>query len=128
MEHRCICRGRPPMAVRRRIDSGVASAGRHPYSPRKTSFHMKGLAMETSSESYPRGKALAAAAERVIPGGVNSTTRYIGTPYAFGSGTGAYLTDLDGHRYLDYHAAFGAMLLGHNFDVVDEAVREVIGG
>lgn len=84
--------------------------------------------METSPASYPRGESLAAAAERVIPGGVNSTTRYIGRPYAFGTGDGAYLTDLDGHRYLDYHAAFGAMLLGHNFGEVDDAVRATIGG
>lgn len=77
---------------------------------------------------FPRGESLAAAAERVIPGGVNSTTRYVGEPYAFSSGHGAYLTDVDGHRYLDFHAAFGAMLLGHNFPEVNDAVQRVIGG
>src|SRR5690242_7848170 len=74
----------------------------------------------------PRGAELAAAAARVIPGGVNSSTRYIGEPYAFASADGASITDLEGRRYLDYHAAFGAILLGHNSPVVDRAVREVL--
>ncbi|MFC7621090.1 aspartate aminotransferase family protein [Microlunatus sp. GCM10028923] len=76
----------------------------------------------------PRGRALAEAAARVIPGGVNSATRYIGEPYAFASASGAYLTDLDGHDYLDYHAAFGAILLGHNEESVNRAIRDAVGG
>jgi len=75
----------------------------------------------------PRGQRLADDAAKVLPGGVNSATRYIGEPYAFAGADGAYLTDLDGRRYLDYHAAFGAILLGHNVPVVDDAVRAVIG-
>jgi len=76
----------------------------------------------------PRGKAIAEAAARVIPGGVNSSTRYIGAPYAFVDAAGAYVTDADGRRYLDYHAAFGAILLGHNAPAVNDAVRAAIGG
>ncbi|MEN3307149.1 MAG: glutamate-semialdehyde -aminomutase [Micromonosporaceae bacterium] len=62
-----------------------------------------------------------------MPGGVNSSTRYIGAPYAFVHAAGAYVTDADGRRYLDYHAAFGAILLGHNAPVVNDAVRAAIG-
>src|SRR5690606_317980 len=76
----------------------------------------------------PRGRALAEAAAKVIPGGVNSATRYIGPPYAFASATGATITDLDGNSYLDYHAAFGAILLGHNFEPVNRAMAEALGG
>src|SRR5689334_12536374 len=76
----------------------------------------------------PRGQAIAAAAARVIPGGVNSSTRYIGDPYTFVAADGAYVTDADGRRYLDYHAAFGAILLGHNSPVVNEAVRAAMDG
>ncbi|HTJ39452.1 MAG TPA: aminotransferase class III-fold pyridoxal phosphate-dependent enzyme, partial [Dactylosporangium sp.] len=76
----------------------------------------------------PRGQAIAERAARVIPGGVNSSTRYIGEPYAFTGADGAYVTDADGRRYLDYHAAFGAILLGHNAPVVNDAVRAAIGG
>ncbi len=63
----------------------------------------------------------------MIPGGVNSSTRYVGEPYAFTQASGAYVTDADGRRYLDYHAAFGAILLGHNSDVVNDALRDTIG-
>ncbi|MGI5238323.1 aspartate aminotransferase family protein [Dactylosporangium sp. CA-139066] len=76
----------------------------------------------------PRGQAIAERAARVIPGGVNSSTRYIGDPYAFAAADGAYVTDADGRRYLDYHAAFGAILLGHNAPVVNDAVRAALGG
>jgi glutamate-1-semialdehyde 2,1-aminomutase len=76
----------------------------------------------------PRGKALADAAAAVLPGGVNSATRYIGEPYAFTAADGPWVTDLDGRRYLDYHAAFGAILLGHNSPIVNDAVASTIGG
>lgn len=76
--------------------------------------------------SSPRGTGLAQAAARVIPGGVNSATRYVGEPYGFAAADGAWITDLDGRRYLDYHAAFGAILLGHNHPAVNEAVAAVV--
>ncbi|WP_433077082.1 aspartate aminotransferase family protein [Dactylosporangium sp. CA-052675] len=59
---------------------------------------------------------------------MNSSTRYIGDPYSFAAADGAYVTDADGRRYLDYHAAFGAILLGHNHPVVNDAVRAALGG
>lgn len=79
-------------------------------------------------EGSPRGAVLAQAAAQVIPGGVNSATRYIGEPYGFADADGAWITDLDGRRYLDYHAAFGAILLGHNHPVVNDAVAAVVRG
>jgi glutamate-1-semialdehyde-2,1-aminomutase len=79
------------------------------------------------ASNSPRGLAIAEAAARVIPGGVNSSTRYIGEPYSFVDADGAYMTDADGRRYLDYHAAFGAILLGHNHPDVNNALRSAIG-
>lgn len=67
-------------------------------------------------------------AENVIPGGVNSATRRIGHPGMFTHADGAHVTDSDGRRYLDYHAAFGAVLLGHNHPRVNDAVRHALGG
>jgi glutamate-1-semialdehyde 2,1-aminomutase len=84
--------------------------------------------MSLPGSSPEKGLALAQAAARVIPGGVNSSTRYIGAPYAFASAEGAHITDADGNRYLDYHAAFGAILLGHNDPVVNAAVTGSVGG
>ena len=69
---------------------------------------------------------LATRAEQVVAGVVNSATRANGAPLTIAAADGAYVTDLDGKRYLDYHAAFGAILLGHHDPVVDEAVIEAI--
>ena len=54
---------------------------------------------------------LATRAEQVVAGVVNSATRANGAPLTIAATDGAYVTDLDGKRYLDYHAAFGAILL-----------------
>lgn len=70
---------------------------------------------------------LMAEARRLIPGGVNSATRNIGSPVGFRSARGARLTDLDGREYVDYHCAFGATLLGHSDDRVDAAVARTFG-
>lgn len=65
---------------------------------------------------------LVSEARTLIPGGVNSATRNIGAPGGFRASKGATLTDLDGREYVDYHAAFGAILLGHNDERVSSAV------
>jgi glutamate-1-semialdehyde 2,1-aminomutase len=57
-----------------------------------------------------------------IPGGVSSTNRIIDPPISFSKGQGAYLWDIDGKRYVDYHAAFAPHFLGHNFAPINEAV------
>jgi len=71
-------------------------------------------------------RRLAKEAERIIPGGVNSATRNIGAPWAWKSARGATITDLDGGSYTDYHAAFGAILLGHCDERVNDAVTRAI--
>lgn len=64
-------------------------------------------------------------ARRVIPGGVNSVNRTLSWPMATVEAAGAYFTDADGKRYLDYHAAFGPLVLGHNHPNVNAAVHDV---
>lgn len=64
-------------------------------------------------------------ANRVIPGGVNSGNRRLGWPLAVVEAQGAHFTDADGTRYLDYHAAFGPLILGHNHPAVNAAVRDI---
>jgi glutamate-1-semialdehyde 2,1-aminomutase len=66
-------------------------------------------------------------ARRVIPGGVNSGNRALPWPMAFVRAEGAYLTDADGKQYVDYHAAFGPLILGHNHPRVNAAVAEAMG-
>jgi glutamate-1-semialdehyde 2,1-aminomutase len=69
---------------------------------------------------------LASRAERVIHGGVNSSNRRLAWPLAVVEASGAYFTDAAGTRYLDYHAAFGPLILGHNHPQVNAAVHKVI--
>jgi glutamate-1-semialdehyde 2,1-aminomutase len=61
-----------------------------------------------------------------IPGGVSSTNRIIDPPISFSKGQGAYLWDIDGKRYIDYHAAFAPHFLGHNFAPINDAVIEAL--
>jgi glutamate-1-semialdehyde 2,1-aminomutase len=72
--------------------------------------------------------ALISEAKELIPGGVNSATRNFGAPYAFREAKGAHLIDYEGRRYVDYHAAFGAILLGHSDERVNAAVVHSLEG
>jgi glutamate-1-semialdehyde 2,1-aminomutase len=65
-------------------------------------------------------------AARVIPGGVNTCRRQSRPRLCFRHAHGAYLEDLDGRRYIDYHAAYGAVFLGHGDPVVDARVTDAI--
>jgi len=73
-----------------------------------------------------RSHDLFAAAQRHIPGGVNSPVRAFkgvgGDPIFFKKGEGAYLIDEDNKRYIDYVASWGPMVLGHAHPDVIKAV------
>ena len=75
-----------------------------------------------------RSHDLFAAAQRHIPGGVNSPVRAFrgvgGDPDFFESASGPYVFDADGRRYLDYVGSWGPMILGHAHPEVLEAVRQ----
>ena len=70
--------------------------------------------------------ALLDAASEVIPGGVNTCRRRSDPRICFRRGAGAYLEDVDGRRYIDYHAAYGAIFLGHSHPAVIERVTRAI--
>jgi glutamate-1-semialdehyde 2,1-aminomutase len=77
--------------------------------------------------SHTRSQALQARAERLFPGGVNSPVRAFravgGEPPFVESAQGAYLTDADGNRYIDYFGSWGPMILGHAFPPVLDAIE-----
>ncbi|MEX0712370.1 MAG: glutamate-1-semialdehyde 2,1-aminomutase [Pirellulales bacterium] len=85
---------------------------------------------ERRGRSYPRSAAAFDRARQLIPGGVNSPARAFGAvggqPLFIASAKGAYLTDLDGNRYLDYVSSWGPMILGHAHPAVTEAVRQAV--
>src|SRR5918992_30284 len=70
--------------------------------------------------------ALLDAAAEVIPGGVNTCRRRSSPQICFRRGSGAYLEDLEGRRYVDYHAAYGAIFLGHSHPAVIERVARAM--
>lgn len=79
-----------------------------------------------SAKSSGRLASCLARNSAYMPGGVSSSNRIIDPPMVFARGDGAYVWDLDGKRYIDYHAAFAPHFLGHNFAPVNEAVIEAL--
>ena len=75
--------------------------------------------MTRSQDLYGRATAL-------LPGGVNSPVRAMGSigrePLFIESGEGAYLTDVDGNRYVDWVCSWGPLILGHAHPDVVAAV------
>ena len=75
-----------------------------------------------------RSKQLFEAAQKHIPGGVNSPVRAFravgGTPIFFDRAKGPYMYDADGKRYIDYVMSWGPMILGHGHPKVLDAIRE----
>jgi len=75
-----------------------------------------------------RSQELFAAAQRHIPGGVNSPVRAFrgvgGTPVFFERAQGPLVFDADGKSYIDYVGSWGPMILGHAHPEVIETVRE----
>jgi glutamate-1-semialdehyde 2,1-aminomutase len=76
----------------------------------------------------PASAALFERAQQVIPGGVNSPVRAFGavggTPRFMVNGSGPYLFDADGRRYVDLVASWGPMILGHAHPDVVAAVQK----
>jgi len=64
--------------------------------------------------------------KKFIPGGVVSVNRATRPEIVFTKGVGAHIWDVDGNRYIDYHAAFAPHILGHNDPYVSDAVTAAI--
>ncbi|GLY62646.1 glutamate-1-semialdehyde aminotransferase [Pectobacterium brasiliense] len=73
-----------------------------------------------------KSESLYAAAQQLIPGGVNSPVRAFngvgGTPLFIERADGAYLYDADEQAYIDYVGSWGPMVLGHNHPAIRDAV------
>ena len=67
-----------------------------------------------------RSAALAARAQELIPGGVSSSLRFLDPAIVFTRARGSRIWDADGREYVDFHAGFGPIILGH----ADDRVRE----
>jgi glutamate-1-semialdehyde 2,1-aminomutase len=84
------------------------------------------LKHEKSNKAYKKAKEF-------IPGGVNSPVRAflsVGqTPPFIAEGKGAYITDIDGNRYLDFVQSWGPLIFGHaNKDIEKAALKAIKKG
>lgn len=66
-------------------------------------------------------------AKTLFPGGVNSPVRAFksvgGSPIFFERGSGAYVWDEDGNKFLDFCCSWGPLILGHSHPEVVKAVQ-----
>ena len=69
-------------------------------------------------------------AQSLIPGGVNSPVRAFksvgGTPLFITEGSGAYLKDVDGNKYIDFVQSWGPLIFGHRDESIEAAVIEAV--
>ena len=77
-----------------------------------------------------RSHDLFVAAQKHIPGGVNSPVRAFkgvgGDPLFFKRAEGAYMYDEDGKQYIDYVGSWGPMIVGHTHPEVIKSVESVM--
>ena len=82
----------------------------------------------------PESLELFRRAEELIPGGTQLISRrpsqfaYGISPIYAARAKGSRLIDVDGNEYIDWGSGITAVILGYADEVVDEAVREQIGG
>lgn len=60
------------------------------------------------------------------PGGVHTSIRNVEPHLIFTKAEGAYIEDVEENGYIDYQAAFGPFILGHNYPYVNQKVVEAI--
>ena len=81
----------------------------------------------------PASQALFDRALAIVPGGVNSPVRAFravgGTPRFMVGGSGCWLTDADGRRYVDLVCSWGPLILGHAHpEIVDAITSTAVHG
>ncbi|MCP5089873.1 MAG: aminotransferase class III-fold pyridoxal phosphate-dependent enzyme [Gammaproteobacteria bacterium] len=75
----------------------------------------------------PLSQAADEKARRYLPGGnTRSVLHYQPFPLTMVGGDGAELTDLDGHRYVDFVGEYSAALFGHSNEVIKSAIHEAL--
>jgi glutamate-1-semialdehyde 2,1-aminomutase len=80
--------------------------------------------------NFTNSERLFTAAQKVIPGGVNSPVRAFrgvgGQPLFMDRAAGPYMWDADGNRYIDYVLSWGPLILGHAHPGVVKALQRAV--
>ena len=79
------------------------------------------------AERHPASAELHRRASRVMPGGnTRSVLHFEPFPFRVASASGAEITDVDGHTYVDFLGNYTAGLFGHSQKVIADAVSEAL--
>lgn len=85
--------------------------------------------MNLYAESNPCSKKAFHNACEIIPGGISANVKFFAPfPLFMKEGHGAYLTDLDGHKYADYVLSYGPLILGHGRKEVFDSIHAYMEG
>ena len=117
--------------------SSVTFSNANPYRPRvltriresaNSNAEVVARAQSTLEREFtqhcPRSAQLYARALQVFPGGVtHDNRRVIGNSLYVSKARGARKTDVDGNEYIDYWVGHGALIQGHSYPDVVEAVH-----
>ncbi len=89
--------------------------------------HAIGDARSRYVAANPLSHAADEKAERYLPGGnTRSVLHFNPFPLTMVGGEGAELTDLDGHRYVDFVGEYSAALFGHSNEIIKSAIRDAL--
>lgn len=84
----------------------------------------------TTPLTTTKSEEIFAAAQKIMPGGVNSPVRAFksvgGQPIVFDRVKGAYVWDVDGNQYIDYVGSWGPAICGHTHPDVINALKEAL--
>ena len=86
--------------------------------------------MVTTTLKTTKSEEIFAAAQKLMPGGVNSPVRAFksvgGQPIVFDRVKGAYVWDVDGNQYIDYVGTWGPAICGHAHPDVLAALKDAL--
>ena len=86
--------------------------------------------VSTSNLKTTKSEEIFAAAQKLMPGGVNSPVRAFksvgGQPIVFDRVKDAYIWDVDGNQYIDYVGSWGPAICGHANPEVIAALHAVL--
>ncbi len=75
----------------------------------------------------PKSRAALDTAAKVLPGGDSRiTTFFYPHPIFLDKGSGCRVADIDGNKYIDFHNCYTALIHGHGYPPIVEAIREVV--
>lgn len=84
----------------------------------------------TTPLTTTKSEEIFAAAQKIMPGGVNSPVRAFksvgGQPIVFDRVKGAYIWDVDGNQYIDYVGSWGPAICGHTHPDVINALKNAL--